>query len=104
MQRTALKLTLALFGVLSAVAVWHHGYLGIFSGQIQSWGGAQVLVDLAIALTLVLVWMWRDAQASGRNVWPWVALTLLAGSFGPLGYLLTQQGRSSPPHSTMPET
>jgi len=50
-----------------------------------------VLVDLVIALTLVLVWMWRDAQATGRNVWPWVLLTLVAGSFGPLGYLLTRQ-------------
>ena len=85
MQRTALKLTLALFGVLSAVAVWHQGYVGIFSGQFQTWGGVQVLADPAIALTLVLVWMWRDAQASGGNVWPWVVLTLVAGSFGPLG-------------------
>jgi hypothetical protein len=83
MPRTLLLLTLALFGALTAAALWQHGYWGIFEPQLRSFGGAQVLVDLVIALVLVLVWMWHDAKARGRNIWPWIVLTLLAGSFGP---------------------
>jgi hypothetical protein len=49
------------------------------------------LADLSIALGLSLVWIWRDAQATGRRAWPWVVATLALGSFGPLIYLLTRK-------------
>ncbi|MEP7343382.1 MAG: DUF2834 domain-containing protein [Acidobacteriota bacterium] len=91
MQRTLLTVTLILFGALTAAALWQHGYWGIFAPHFQSFGGGQVLTDLVIALTLVMVWMWRDAKATGRSVWPWIVLTLAAGSFGPLVYLLTRK-------------
>jgi phosphate/sulfate permease len=93
MPRTLLLLTLLAFGALSAAALWQHGYWGILAPHFQTFGGAQVLVDLVIALTLFMVWMWQDARATGRNVWPWIVLTLLGGSFGPLLYLLTRQPR-----------
>ena len=70
---------------------WQHGYLGIFTLHFQTFGGAQVLADLVIALVLVMIWMWRDAQATGRNVWPWILATLALGSLGPLVYLLTRK-------------
>jgi hypothetical protein len=73
------------------VALGHHGFRGIFQTIFQSWAGVQVFVDLAIALSLVLLWMWRDAEANGRKVWPWIVITLVAGSFGPLLYLLTRK-------------
>ena len=91
MARILLVVTLVLFGALTSVAVWHHGYRGIFETMFQSWAGVQVLVDLVIALVLVLVWMWRDAQVLKRSVWPYVLITLVAGSFGPLLYLLTSK-------------
>ncbi len=86
----ALILVLALFGALSTAAMWQHGYWGLLEPLFQSLAGMQVLADLAIACSLAAVWMWQDAKARGRNVWPWLALTLVAGSFGPLLYLLTQ--------------
>lgn len=91
MQRTLLFITLVLFWALSAVALWQHGYWGLFAPLLQTYAGWQVLADLAIALTLFMVWMWHDAKAMGRNVWPWIVATLALGSFGPLFYLLTRK-------------
>lgn len=91
MQRILLSITLILFGALSAAALWFHGFWGIVAPHFQSFGGGQVFADLVIALTLVLVWMWHDARATGRNIWPWIAVTLALGSFGPLVYLLTRK-------------
>ena len=95
MQRSLIGITLVLFGVLSAVALWYHGYWGILEPHFKSFGAAQVFVDLVIALTIVMVWMWRDAKATGRNPWPWIVVTLAAGSFGPLVYLLTRKSEAT---------
>jgi hypothetical protein len=91
MQRILLIITLVLFSILSAIAMWQHGYWGIIAPHFQTSGGAQVFTDLVIALTLAMVWILRDAKATGRNAWPWIVFTLLAGSFGPLIYLLTRK-------------
>ena len=91
MQRTLLIITLILFGALSAVALWQHGYWGIIAPHFRSVGAGQVLADLIIALSLVMLWMWHDAKASGRNVWPWLVETLVVRSFSPLVYLLTRK-------------
>ena len=88
MKRAFLVVILISFSVLSAIALWRHGYWGIVEPHFKSFGGAQVFADLVIALGLFLVWMWRDARATGRNPWPWLILTLAAGSIGPLLYLL----------------
>jgi hypothetical protein len=91
MQRTLLTITLLLFGALSAVALWQHGYWGIIAPHFQSFGAGQVFADLVISLTLIMIWMWRDARTHGRNPWPWLIATLALGSFGPLVYLLTRK-------------
>lgn len=91
MQRSLIILILVMFGALSGVALWYHGYWGILAPHFQSFGAGQVLADLVIALGLVMVWMWRDAKTTGRNPWPWLGVTLATGSFGPLLYLLTRK-------------
>lgn len=95
MARALIVVILVLFGALTAAALWQHGYWGILAPHFQSFGGGQVLADLVIALSLVMVWMWRDARTTGRNPWPWLAATLALGSFGPLVYLLTRPGRAA---------
>jgi Terpene cyclase DEP1 len=95
MQRSLLSLILVLFGALSAMALWQHGYWGIIAPHFKSFGAGQVLADLVIAVTLAMVWMWHDAKATGRNVWPWLVFTLIAGSFGPLLYLLTRKSNTN---------
>ncbi len=75
--------------------MWQHGYWGLLAPHFQTFGAGQVLADLVIALTLVMAWMWQDAKATGRNVWPWIVATLILGSFGRLVYLLTRRPASA---------
>ncbi len=91
LPRTALAATALLFGALSAVALWQHGYVAIFAMQFQNAATAQVLADLVIALSLVMGWLWRDARRSGRSPWPWLVATVAFGSFGPLIYILSRR-------------
>ncbi len=87
-HRTLAILILIPFSILSAYAVMQVGYLGIFEYHLHSPAGWQVITDLVIALVLVLLWLVPDAKRTGRSPWPWVAMTLVLGSFGPLLYLL----------------
>jgi len=68
----------------------HRTVLSITCDAIaHSYGSMQIFSELVIALTLVMVWMWRDAKNSGRSAWPWIVVTLAVGSFGPLLYFIT---------------
>lgn len=91
MRRILILIVLALFGALTAVALSQHGYWGIIEPQFRTFGAGQVFADLVIALTLVMMWVWRDARSRGRNPWPWLVATVVLGSFGPLVYLLTRR-------------
>lgn len=90
MQRLRL-LAIALlipFGGLTAYAVYQHGFKGILEYQLQTSAGLQVIVDLVIAMVLVLCWLVPHARRTGRNPWPYIVVTAIAGSFGPLLYLV----------------
>lgn len=76
------------FGALSARALLDHGYIGIFSFHFTSTAGMQVITDLVIVCALAMIWIVVDARRSGRMALPYLLLTLTAGSFGPLLYLL----------------
>ncbi len=95
-NRTLAIAILIPFTLLTVYAVMDVGYLGLFDYQLRSPAGWQVLADLVIALVLVLTWLFMDAKRSGRSPWPWVILTLAAGSFGPLLYILTAKTDSAP--------
>jgi len=94
---TRLLLLLAVitaFGALTALALLDVGFFGILEPHFQSWGGAQVFVDLVIVCVLAGIWMVNDARSRGLNAWPFVLITLVAGSFGPLSYLVVRQWRA----------
>jgi len=92
-RQVILLLTILVFGALTAMALVDVGYLGILLPHFQSWGGGQVLADLVILAVLACMWMVEDARRCGLKPWPFVLLTLLAGSFGPLAYLLVREAR-----------
>lgn len=93
---TILAVVILAFGVLTVAALMDVGYIGIFQMHLKTWGGMQVLTDLAIMGLLVCIWMVLDARHRGLNPWPFVLITLAAGSFGPLFYLFAREVRAAP--------
>ncbi len=87
-MRTLLIVVTAVFCAFTAWIVSRTGLTGFYAQLADSPAAWQVLTDITIALGLVLIWMWRDARAHGRAFWPYVPLTLVLGSIGPLLYLL----------------
>jgi hypothetical protein len=90
-----LALVVVLFGVLSTIALLDVGYWGILAPHFQSWGAAQVFTDLVILAVLSCIWMVADARKRRITAWPFIAITLVAGSFGPLLYLVARELRTS---------
>jgi len=94
LPRPVLLAILLPFAVLTAYALKEVGYIGIFASHLHP-AGLQVLSDLVIALSLVMVWMVGDARSRGITVWPYIVATLALGSFGPLAYLLMRGSRAA---------
>ena len=88
MRQLIVLLILLAFGAYSAYVMWHYGYLGIWQAGIANAAALQILLDLVITCLLIASWMLGDARAKGLNAWPFVGITLAAGSFGPLLYLV----------------
>jgi hypothetical protein len=88
---------LAAFGAYTLYAMFEVGYFGIWAAGFESVGSLQVLLDLVVACLLISSWMVIDARATGRNPWPYVLITLAAGSFGPLLYMLLAGQRAPAP-------
>src|SRR5262245_6775968 len=86
--RIAIGLVLFAFADLNAYVLWHYGYMGFWEAVTANAATIATVVDLTIALSFVLVWMWRDARRRGITLVPYVALTALLGSIGPLLYLV----------------
>ena len=86
--RIGIGLVLLAFADLNAYVVWEYGYLGFLQLATANSATIAALVDLTIALTLVTVWMWRDARRRGVSLLPYLALTATLGSIGPLLYLV----------------
>ncbi|MEM7540344.1 MAG: DUF2834 domain-containing protein [Pseudomonadota bacterium] len=82
------------FAVLTGLALVEVGYFGILDAGLLNLGTMQIFVDLIIVCSLAIIWMIADARANHTNPWPFVIVTLFAGSFGPLLYLLRREWKS----------
>ena len=91
-KTSVLLILLISFGLVSCYAIWQVGYLGIWTAGLSNWGSAQVLCDLIVVSLLAMMWMVQDARGRGLNAWPYVIVTLVAGSCGPSLYLLRRGG------------
>ena len=88
LQRVLLIGVILAFGTFTVIAGIEHGAMGFLEKTVDNTATLQVLIDLSIVATLALIWMYRDSRTSGTPFAPYLLLTLFAGSFGPLGYLL----------------
>jgi len=72
------------------------GWIGIaFSNPVST----LVTVDLFIALSMVMGWIYVDAKQRGVSPWPYLVLTLGTGSVGTLLYLLVRERPGAPVYS-----
>ncbi|MBI3245208.1 MAG: DUF2834 domain-containing protein [Deltaproteobacteria bacterium] len=81
------------FSAFTAYALYHHGYIGLFEQALANAATIQVFLDLTIALSVVMLWMWQDARKQGISPLPYIVLTLTLGSIGPLLYLVRRLGK-----------
>ena len=87
-KQWGLEAVLIGFSAFSGYAVYQYGYIGLFEQGLANAATIQVFLDLTIALSLVMVWMWQDARKQDISPLPYILLTLTLGSIGPLLYLV----------------
>ena len=76
------------FTAYTGVVVMDHGYTGFLALAAEGGWGAQIFIDLVIALTMFLVWMVPDARERGIPSVPYALAILTTGSIGALAYLI----------------
>jgi hypothetical protein len=95
--RIAVGLVLFVFADLNAYVLWHYGLMGFWELVTANAATIAAVVDLTIALSFVALWMWRDAHRRGITVAPYLVLTALLGSIGPLLYLVVHGRKAELP-------
>ena len=87
-KRILLAIVLADFVAFTAYAVFTYGYSAFFPLFLSNAIGLQVFADLVISLSLISAWVISDARSRGVSPLPYLGLTLVLGSIGPLLYLV----------------
>ena len=79
---------LAGFAALNVYDFYIYGAQGFLDIAFTNAGTIAIFADLVIALTMVAVWMTRDAAQRRVNALPYLLLTVCLGNIGPLAYLV----------------
>ena len=95
LKQLGTEVVLIAFSAFSAYVVYQYGYIGLFEQALANAATVQVFLDLTISLSLVMVWMWQDAQTQDISPLPYILLTLILGSIGPLLYLVRRLGKET---------
>ena len=89
--RTKALVAAAVLLPFTAYSVWviaGHGYTGFLSLAAREPWGMQMLLDLVLACSFGVGWMVHDARKHRITTWPFIAMTIAAGSCGLLGYVV----------------
>jgi hypothetical protein len=85
------RLALAVLVPFTAFSFWvieRAGPVGFVTLALREPWGAQVFLDLVIAITVASTVVARDARARGLRAWPWYIAMATLGSIGLLGYFV----------------
>jgi hypothetical protein len=86
--RALVALVLAAFLALNGVVLVRFGYPGFFETATSNPVVLQFFVDLTISLSLVGIWIYRDARSLDLSPWPFLVAGAFLGVAGPLAYIL----------------
>ena len=100
-RQVGLSIVLVGFAALNAYCFYTFGTAGFLNAALANAATVAVFIDLVIALTMVAVWMVRDAAQRGATVLPYLLLTLFMGSIGPLIYLIGRFRAENPSTSIL---
>ena len=74
------------------VLVFLHDGKAAFALPFDSLTNTAGMIDLFIELTLVSIWMYFDARKRGTSAVPFIVISAVLGSLGPLAYLFFRFG------------
>ena len=94
--RALVAMALAGFLALTARALSHYSYVGFLDAATANAVVSVMFFDLVICLSLIAVWIYRDARRLGISPWPYIAIGASFGVAGPLLYLLRRPRREEP--------
>jgi len=91
-----LSVVLVAFAALTAAALGEFGLLGYLAALNENSATRHVSADVVIALSIASGFVWRDARERGLPWLPYLGVTLLLGSIGPLAYLIHRELATRP--------
>lgn len=91
-KQIGLGLLLANFAAFTGWVIWQYGYVGIFALALANGATIQVTIDLVIACSVAMFFIYHDARARNVNPWPYLVATTFLGSLGLLAYAVRRAG------------
>jgi len=96
LKKIGLALVLLDFTALTAWAVFTGSSPEMFNQILENPWMIQISVDLCIAATFGIAWMWRDAKERGINPLPWALAVVPTGSLALLAYAVRRSFADAP--------
>ena len=98
LKQIGLEIVLLGFAAFTGYCLYEYGTVGLFKMAFANAVSTLLFTDLTISLVIVLVWLGADAEEHHISMLPYIALTLMFGSVGPLLYLIRRAGHEEREH------
>ena len=96
LKKIGLTLLLLDFAALTAWALFTGSTPELMTQLFSNPWGIQIAIDLCIAASFGIAWMWKDAKARGINPLPWALAVIPTGSLALLAYAVRRSFEDAP--------